>query len=983
MLLSPHPNALRSGTRVRWIALLAFGLTFAFGRPTLALDPQQAISQYVRAQWQDQLPHNTILSILQTRDGFLWFGTYEGLARFDGVEFTVFDRQNSALTSAAISSLAEDAGGDLWVGSGSGLYRFDRKTMKRVDLGPLGQVITALAESTDGNVWVATTRGLGRIESGKLRILRQSDGAPPQVVRTIRAGPHGDVWLGTEGGGLVAWHEGQFTTYTVDEGLSSNEVFAIATDGAGRVWVGTHGGGVDLLAEGRIAPALPSDSAISGNSIDALLSDHDGNVWMAVEGSGVCRLTGGEVSCEPAGAVPSDLIRSLFEDREGSVWIGGTNSGLRQLRDGKFTTTTGEHSTNYVRSVAESVDGTMWVGTDGSGTNVVRDAALVPFPADSRLPSEFVRSVYPDRDGNVWVGTLGGLTRLREATSRTYTKRNGLASDIVYAIHEGRDGSIWVGTSLGLNRLRKTKIEKTPVDGEVRAIHEDRNGRLWAGKRAGLSCLDQGVLTDCTAGTLFVGRTIFSFYEDEQGSVWIGSNQGLTRFRDGRFTTWSTRDGLLDDNVFEILEGDDGSLWTSSNKGVFRMPKADFDAYDAHHIAAIRTTQFGKADGMGATQCNGATQPAGWKSRDGRLWFPTVRGLVSIDPLRIRTNKVVPPVVVENVMVNSRPVDPRAPHAIRPGAQRMEIHYAALTFAAPERVRFRYKLEGYDQNWTEAGARRVAYYTNVPAGDYEFHVTACNNDGVWNESGAMLPFAVEPHFSETWWFRAAAILGIAALLAFAYVLRVSRLRQRERELVLLVDERTAELRLANEELNRLATSDGLTRIPNRRAFDDRLQSMWDEHRRRQSPLAVILCDIDHFKLYNDAYGHQAGDETLAAVAQAIDRAIRRPSDFAARYGGEEFVVLLGDTALENAAMVAEQVLCAVRALQIPHSESSPAQIVTLSLGVAAVVPSRKSQPEELLLAADEALYAAKAAGRNRVQLSPQNGDAARTASMSS
>ena len=908
----------------------------------LALDPAKEIRQYVRGDWQDALPQGTVLSIAQTRDGFLWIATYAGLARFDGEDLTVFDRRNSPLQTVAISALAEDSAGVLWVGTvGGGLYRYEHSALSRVPFPALGDTIYTLAADGAGNIWVGASQGLGRIRSGRLHMFGARDGVPPNRIRAIEPGAHGIVWIGLEGGGLLRYDGTRFRQYTRQNGLTSDLVFALAKDATGALWIGTHGGGLNVLRNGAFGPPL-----LEGSSIYALEADGDNNIWMSREGFGICRLSGGRVTCDPLadGNAPPDMIRSLFVDREGSLWIGGTNGGLHRLTDGKVTTTLAERSNNYVRTVFEDNAGTIWAGMDGDGLMTVQGAMLVPFATKEKLPSGFVRSIFGDREGNLWIGTLAGMARLHDGTLTTFNTHDGLASDFVYAFAEDRNGALWIGTSAGLVRRAVDRFDTFLPRADVRSVAVDRSGRLWVGTRNGLTILRPD---GTVAGPAWTTASVFGFLEDGDGTMWVGTGAGILRIRNGRMTQYTARDGLLDDTAFAILDDGAGNLWISSNKGIYRVARAELDAFDRHQTHAIAIMSFDKSDGMAATQCNGASQPSAWKSRDGRLWFATVRGVVTVDPKRIRVNGTVPPVVIERAVIDHR-------------ARRVEIAYAALSLVAPQRIRFRFRLDGFDSQWTDAGSRRVAFYTNLPPGDYTFRVMASNNDGVWNTAGASLPFSIEPRLYETWWFRTLSALLIVALVVLVFRLRTLRLRARERELMALVEQRT-------EELERLTKIDSLTGVGNRRAFAATFDAMWRDHCRRGSHLSLLVCDVDHFKAYNDRYGHPAGDEALVAIAGAITDSVRRAMDFVARYGGEEFAILLPDTSVAGAEVVANTIVEAVRALAIPHGGSDVA-IVTLSMGVASVEATMEGDPANLIRAADRALYQAKAEGRNRVRV---------------
>ncbi len=931
--------------------------------PLFALTPSKSIRQFVHASWQDQLPHATVLSLAQTRDGYLWVGTYEGLARFNGSDFTVFDKRSSPLQSPAITTLLEDSAGTLWIGTVTGgLYRMSSGQIVPVLTAGAETTIHALAEDHAGTLWLATNRGILRISRSDSRALTVPPGAPQTTVRSICT-TGDEMWFATEGEGVVRFSNGRFTSLTERDGLSSNVIYSVIPGPKGSVWIGTQHGGVDIYENGRIMKPQAA-SSIAGANVFLERMDRDGNIWLSVEGKGICRLAGDRLDCDALSESGNpDLIRSMAEDREGNLWLGGTNSGLHRLTDGKFTTTTSETGSNSIRSVTESADGTMWTGIDGGGVQILRDGRLVPHPANATLPSAFVRTVVADRDGSVWAGTLAGVTHISGPATKTYTINEGLATSMVYALQQDRDGSLWIGTSGGLSHLADNKITTIPSDGtsDVRAIHADGSGRLWIGTRSGLRCISDGRLTPCGEGILQTA-TIFAFHEDSEGSMWIGTNRGIVRVRGASSTTYAMASGLFDDVAFAILDDDQGNFWMSSNRGIYRVRKTDFDEYDRRAIPSIRSQSYNKGDGMASTQCNGATQPAAWKSHDGRLWFATVAGLVTVDPKLIATNPLPPPVTIERVVVNGRTATTAQLAALPPDSRAFEFHYAALSFTAPEKVRYRYMLEGFDRQWVDAGARRVAYYTNVPHGRYAFRVSASNNDGVWNRSGTAMALRIRPHVQETWWFRALVAAAIVAALTIAYRARAWQLREQERRRV----------------LEQLATIDPLTQVANRRALDAALARMWADHQRRGDSFAAILGDIDHFKSYNDTYGHQAGDDALVRVAQTLASAVPRGSDIVARFGGEEFLILLSHSTLTDAARLAEQMLRSVSDLRIEHRSSPTAPFVTISLGIAAVVPDSFTAPESLIREADDALYQAKQEGRNRYAVRGKGPDSARS-----
>ncbi|MFC1853737.1 diguanylate cyclase, partial [candidate division CSSED10-310 bacterium] len=407
------------------------------------------------------------------------------------------------------------------------------------------------------------------------------------------------------------------------------------------------------------------------------------------------------------------------------------------------------------------------------------------------------------------------------------------------------------------------------------------------------------------------------------------------------------------------------------NKGIFSIRRQDLLNYTPGKSQLLSCQHYGTMDGMKSRECNGGIQPAGWKSRDGKLWFPTIKGVTVINPDDIKINKTPPPVVIEKIVVDDKTFDKFEKVFLPPEAEKFEFHYSGLSLYAPDKVLFKFIIVGLDRDWVEAGLRRIAYYTNIPPGDYTFIVRACNSDGIWNTTGASVSFQVAPYFYQTKWFYGMCIVLLLLSGWGAIKFRVRKHEVREKELEALVDERTKnllevtrQLEDANQELQKLSATDSLTGIANRRTFKDFLASEWKRSFRLKTPLALIMIDIDFFKLYNDTYGHQSGDECLKKVAKSIANSVNRPGDLAVRYGGEEFVVVLFNTDKEGGASLAEKIRLGIENLNIVHDKSPLGNRVTVSIGLAAFKPTIGLSVSDLIARADEALYLAKRKGRN-------------------
>lgn len=964
------------GATRAWVAALAF---FAAGAPVVAaLDPRLAITQYGHRTWTSEqgLPQNSIHAIRQTRDGYLWFGTQEGLARFDGVRFVVFDQKNTPVFSDhRVSALLEDRAGNLWIGTwGGGLVRLRAGRFERFDSGaglPNNRVCS-IFEDRRGRLWVGTEGGLARFE-GERFVVPPGLNARPYVVMAMAESDEG-LWIATDGDGVLRLTDA-IEVYTTRQGLSSDAVRALHLASDGSLWVGTRTG-LDRLVKGRFVAVAGPQGAWS--AISALREDAQGNLWVGTRGGGLARLHGGAWSLfrEEQG-LSSNVVLSVELDREGSLWVGTEGAGLDQLRDVMFTSWGKPEGLGHemLVPILEDRQGSLWMGSYGGGLFRLRDGRFQAFTQREGLSSNLVASLLEDRHGALWVGTDGGgLNRLKDGRIERFGRAQGLSSDRVIALLEDRQGALWIGTyGGGLCRLKDgtftTFGRAQGLTSElVMSLTEDRQGRLWIGTDGGgLNSLENGRFRAYTSEQGLANDTVFRVYEDPAGTLWVGTYGGLSVLREGRLRSLTRAQGLFDERVFQILEDDQQNLWMSCNKGVFRVAKSEIEELLAGRRASVTSVAYGTVDGMRSSECNGNAQPAGWRARDGTLWFPTTHGAVQVDPARAQPRAEPPPVAIEEVAIDGRSYPAGVAARVPPGRGEVEIHYAGLGFREPERLRFRYRLEGYDTEFVEAGTRRVAYYTNLPAGRYRFLVHAASGEGPWSAASADFAFELRPRFYRAPWFYAVSVLAVLTAAWAAHRLRVRRMAANERRLAALVAERTRELEAANQQLARFSDLDAVTGIANRRYFDACLEAEWRRMGRARLPLALLMVDVDHFKAYNDAHGHQRGDECLRSVAQALHRGLHRPGDVCARYGGEEFGAILPGTDEAGAQVVAEALRQAVEELALPHAAGDHG-VLTISIGAAALVPGDEPEVAGLLAAADSALYEAKRAGRNRVRV---------------
>jgi signal transduction histidine kinase/ligand-binding sensor domain-containing protein/DNA-binding response OmpR family regulator/HPt (histidine-containing phosphotransfer) domain-containing protein len=801
-----------------WSILVVACVFLFIPRPAPCLDPAQPVSQYKYEVWttDDGLPQNSVNSIHQTRDGYLWIGTYEGLARFDGVSFRVFNRTNTSnLRSNSVARIVEDSKGRLWVAfwARGGLAQLEHGVVERVwtnDDGLLSNQVWDVAEDHDGVIWIATEGGLNRLEGDTVTSPTALAGLDGMSITRLLVDRDNVLWIATDGGGIGFLRDGLLTIYTTSDGLGSDRVKVLCEDPAGGLWVGTHGG-LSHLRDGVISTYTTADGLLD-DYIRALHIDRHGALWIGSYGArgGVTRLLDSRFDAFSLGdGLTNGYVRCIEEDREGSLWF-GTNRGLNQLKDGKFTTLTRRHGLGgeYVRVIVEDHRGDLWMGTDGGGVSRLTEQGFVTLDDQQGLLGNSVRSLAVGIDGEVWIGAYGvGLNRYQDGTLSSFTSADGLPSPWIRSLCSDRDGTLWIGTEdSGLCQFSDGEFRVHPVTRElaspyVSAVLEGRDGELWIGTPEGLYLLDGESLTPISLKEGAASIVVLALYQDEAGVVWIGTDGGLCRYRDQRVVSIGSEFGMFEEAVFKVLEDDLGMMWLSTNNGIYRVSKEKLNAVCDGRAERVETERFGKADGMISTQCNGNSQPAGCKSRDGRLWFPTTDGTVVIQPDRLAINEVPPPVVVEGITVDGKTIDLGSTKlvAIPAGANQLEIRYTALSLQAPARVSFLYMMEGVDRDWVDPGARRTAYYTHLKPGNFVFRVRAANNDGVLSTSDATVSIIVGAYFYQTWWFAALVAMALVAAGFGMYHLRARRYRQRTTELELAVETRTAELAQAKEQ----------------------------------------------------------------------------------------------------------------------------------------------------------------------------------------
>jgi signal transduction histidine kinase/ligand-binding sensor domain-containing protein len=617
-------------------------------------------------------------------------------------------------------------------------------------------------EDASGNIWIGTAGGLTRFENGYFKTFTAEQGLSRNVIQTLCARADGSVLVGTSAG-MQSLRNDQFSSFELPHYVNVANITAIAETEDRGLWFGTLDGLVRVVGSGS-APLT-----LSNNRVSALRVDRADTLWVATP-SGVVRVVNGAPeTLTTVDGLTSNLILSIYEDREGSIWIGTEAGGLNLLKSKKFNTYTTRDGlpNDLVKAIYQDTQGGIWIGSNGGGLTLFKNGSFTTWTTREGLSSDVVLSLAGDATGTIWVGTPDGLNRFKDGKFQTYTFAEGLSNDLVRSVLVDRNGTLWAGTRDGLNSFRDNQFTTyTTQDGLannfIGAIFEDSKGNLWVGTLGGLNKITNGKFQTFTTKDGLSSNTVISLYEDDSGDLWIGTNGGgLNRFRDGKFVSFTN----TPDVIYRILEDEQKNLWCSSNKGIFRVNKNDLD----------NPVFYGPADGTLTRECSGGGHPAGWKTSDGRIWFATIKGLAVIDPENIPLNTSPPPIAIEQLFVDNQSIPLTQNVTLSPGIARLDFYFTALSFIAPENVRFKYKLEGFDDNWIDGGGRRVASYTNLRPGNYKFRVIAANNDGVWNETGAALDFYLQPRFYQTYWFYLLCLLLLAFTAWQLYRLRVRRM----------------------------------------------------------------------------------------------------------------------------------------------------------------------------------------------------------------
>ncbi|MBC7456533.1 MAG: diguanylate cyclase [Massilia sp.] len=955
-------------------------------------DGYQASSYLHDPRNQRSLPSDRVLALFEDPQGQIWAGTQDGVARFHPAsgDFTALTLPPGPSRQRMVKAIIGDGANGMWVATWGGLQHVDSAsgavtlyTHDQHDPASLGSNdLNALAKDAQGGLWIATwPGGLDYLAPGATRFLHyridtpQSPDDKQNIARSLYFAADGTLWIGTENG-IVTWDSAQ--PWSARQRIASppNRITTLYGDRNGAVWAGTIAAGLLRWDKGS---SKATHYVHRANDAHSLQSDH---------------------------------IPAVLHDRGGILWVGSFTNGISQvnLNSRGFervipfdSAADGLLRDNAIRSIDNAPGGRLWLGSNAGIAlfDPAEGAVLQTWRSTPKrvgaLSNNTVYSLYQQPGGPLWAGTSAGLNRLERPDGAFQVIRfAGIAAIFINVIAPGAGATLWLGTGQQVvhydiasgkwsgyphNPLDPFDTARRSVAGTT-CIVEDTQGRVWMGSEwngGGLDLLDVASGTfrhfrhDPADAASLAHDNVSSLYQDPQGRLWAGTGRGVQQVltaADGaiRFRSVSAAGSVGAVKILAMRSARSGMLWLSTAKGLLRLDPG-----------SGKISSYSTADGLSeGFALNGATA-----APDGVLYFSGLDGMTGVHPDKVHSVSMAPHVAITDIRVFNRSLAEgghsadvklrgtiTAPTEITLSARQsvFSLEFSALHYTDPARNAYAYRLSGFDRDWVQADANhRSATYTNLDPGSYRFEVKAANEQGNWSAQAASVTIHILPPWWRTWWCRLLALLLSIGLLALAYRVRVRSLTRRGQQLQALVAARTVELEASNAKLAELSNTDALTGITNRRGFDAALAAEWRRAQRSGHPLALAMLDVDYFKGYNDAYGHQGGDQCLRAVAALIAQFGRRTGELVARYGGEEFALLAPATDAEQAVALAESMCRELERLALPHAHS-PYGVITVSIGVAALVPGEDNDADTLVRAADLALYRAKQAGRNRAML---------------
>ncbi len=768
-----------------WAAAMVLG----FAAPALALDPALLLTQYGHTAWRirDGYFSGPPTAITQTKDGYLWIGTESGLIRFDGVRFEHWQPpEGMHLPDERIFGLLGASDGSLWIGTDSGLARWkDGMLTVYASVGRFG----ALLQARNGTIWAGHTRALAafpplcQFAEGQFRCFGKSQGFSPRWVAALHEDAEGNLWAGGEGG-ICKWSSAKTECLEIKATEKAGDKFgvtALSSDPNGVLWAGVGPTGIWQYISGSWKRSASSAAGINLES-EAMLRDRHASLWIGSRQAGLVRITNVQTDkFTSTDGLSGDYVTAIYEDTEGDIWV-ATSSGLDRFRNVSVATFTKREGLidDRVTAVTPARTGGVWVA-DEHALLQIKEKKIIPYIPSKGLPGEEPSSLFEDSRGRLWLGIDSGIAWLQDGRFHTLRMQDGTPLGVVRTIAEDPDGNIWISTTSpqhALLRVRNgTVVAANPIEAfgghDILAIVADPSGGLWLGlNRSGLQRFKDGHSFPYPQSDALSRDTVRDLFFDSQG-LWIATKTGLRVLEGDKLHSLTVRNGLPCDDIESVIKSDDASLWLKTTCGLIRVSALEWSNWLEHPESHVQVRLYDAFDG--AQVGMSPFSPRAAKSSDGRLWFSAeISGIQVVDPENLRINSIAPPVQVTRMVANHNEYEASSRISLPALTKDVEIDYTALSLKIPEKVRFRYKLEGTDNDWQDAGTRRQAFYTNLRPGLYIFRLAACNNDGVWSDSAASMRFSISPSFYQTIWFRIVCVFSMAGLLWLLYWIRLRR-----------------------------------------------------------------------------------------------------------------------------------------------------------------------------------------------------------------
>jgi len=959
--------------------------------------PAEELPVYLRSTrvWDSSngLPHNTAQSIAQTPDGYIWVATWEGLARFNGREWKVFDRNViPGLSDNGIRALLSARDGRLWVGSArDGLFSYFKGQWTAIpyENEPGQSQITALFEDSDGRIWIAaaSTTIMSLEPDGSLkRYPLQLPDAKNSALGFEQDG-RGNIWLATRVG-LAKLNKGSFELEPVFS-VPIKSLAALAKDVDGNLLAATDRG--LFKQNGTVFLPVPGGEELGGlHQVESILVETSKRIMLGTQSEGLYCLCNGKLEhFDTKNGLVNNRIATMFIDQEKSLWI-GTNLGVTRIRTGQITRYAHYNglSDDYVRAVLKDADGSTWVGTS-AGLNHIKNDEIEQWDRSRGLASDSIYSLMQRKPDELWIGTAdAGISILQAGKFRQITRNEGLPSNQVRGLVADGD-RVWAGMGAraggGVALIENERVTKLfGSELAVRALFLDSRKRLWVGSTSGIFYIENNVIKAWKKPGVNL-QYAFAFYEDDRGVLWTAADNGLYRIENDQVTSIGISRGLPNVPILGVT-GQRETIWICTNRGVVRLSRKQLDGIAMGTEKALSISGVDQSQGpLSRLQCNGGGSPVMLLDSE-YLWYSTSSGLALLDLKKPQPITTKPKTLIEFIAINGIPVDDTIQNVFGPGVRRIDFSFSAPTFIAPEQVQYRVRLDGFDDVWQTPSSSNQVSYTNLAPAKYVLNIEADDGFGRWSGSVTQYPFEIRPYLWQRldFWFVLVTLFALGILTAYRYA--VNSARSRERMLEKVVSERTAEiqsyannlekisqeredllgvLQKQTDGLAKLASEDALTGLANRRSLDVSYKQLFEQTRSEGRPISVAVADIDLFKSINDTLGHHAGDDVIRRIAQKL-KLVTRGRDLVARVGGDEFVLIFPGMSAHATAEICERLCRDIAALEFGAAFNDLK--VTMSIGVSDS-PSAVSL-ERLIADADRALYEAKKSGRNRVVVRP-------------